>query len=300
MLSHLLVPLDGSRLAEAALPAAAALAERLDARVTLLHVVERDPPREVHGEPHLGTAAEACGCLDEVAGRAFAAVAPVIRHVHEGAPDAVAASIVTHAGELTPDLIVMCTHGRGGLQRVLFGSIAQQVIRRGRTPVLLVRPTADGGAPPFALRRMVVPLDGNPEHAVALPLAAALARAFGATLHLTAVVPTRATLAGEQAAAGQLLPGATAEMLEVQRDEVEAYLVAAAGLLAAEGLAVESEVGRGDPATVIHEIAVRTGADLVVLASHGRVGLEAFLAGSVASTVVRQATTPLLVVPIVA
>jgi nucleotide-binding universal stress UspA family protein len=298
MLSHLLVPLDGSRLAEAALPAAAALAQRLRARVTLLHVVERDPPREVHGEPHLHTAAEAGAYLDDVALRAFAAVGPVACHVHEGAPDQVVASIVTQAGELTPDLIVMCTHGRGGLQRVLFGSIAQQVIQRGRTPVLLVRPTGDGGAPPFALRRVIVPLDGNPEHAVALPLAAALARAFGAALHLTAVVPTRATLAGQQAAAGQLMPAATAQLLEVQAEEVEAYLVEAAERLRAEGLAVEREVVRGDPATVIHETVVRTGADLVVLASHGRVGIEAFLAGSVASAVVKQATTPLLVVPI--
>ncbi len=86
-LSHLLIPLDGSRLAEAALPVAAALAERLGARVTLLHVLERDPPREVHGEPHLGAAGEACAYLDEVAARAFAAVAPVVRHVHEGKPD---------------------------------------------------------------------------------------------------------------------------------------------------------------------------------------------------------------------
>jgi nucleotide-binding universal stress UspA family protein len=300
MLSHLLVPLDGSRLAEAALPAAAALAERLGGRVTLLHVVERDPPRAVHGEHHLATAAEAGAYLDAVAARAFAPPRPAACHVHEGAPDEVVESIVEHAGELGPDLVVMCTHGRGGLGRVLFGSIAQQVIRRGRTPVLLVRPTAGGGAPPFACRRIVVPLDGNPEHAVALPLAAALARAFGAALHLTAVVPTRGTLAGEQAAAGQLLPGATAAMLELQREELEAYLAEEAGRLAAGGAAVTSDVGRGDPAAVIHETAVQTGADLVVLASHGRAGLDAFMAGSVASAVERQATTPLLVVPIAA
>jgi nucleotide-binding universal stress UspA family protein len=298
MFSHLLVPLDGSRLAEAALPAAVALAARLAARVTLLHVVERDPPRAVHGERHLGDAAEARAYLDEVAGRAFPAGAVVASHVHEGAPDAVVESIVAHAGELAPDLVVMCTHGRGGLGRLLFGSIAQQVIGRGQTPVLLVPPTPEGGAPAFACRRVLVPLDGTPAHEVGLPLAAALGRALGAELHLTAVVPTRATLAGEQAAAAQLLPRATSAMLEVQREEAEAHLAEHAGRLGATGLAITSEVCRGDPAAVIQECAARVRADLVVLASHGRVGLDAFFAGSVSATVARRATTPLLVVPI--
>jgi nucleotide-binding universal stress UspA family protein len=298
MLTHLLVPLDGSRLAEAALPATAALVARLSGRVTLLHVVERNPPRAVHGERHLGEPAEARAYLDEVARRAFPAGAAVAVHVHEGAPNDVVQSIVAHAAEFAPDLIVMCTHGRGGLGRVLFGSIAQQVIAKGSTPVLLVRPTAEGHAPPFACRRVLVPLDGSPAHAIDLPLAENLGRAVGATLHLMAVVPTRATLTGEQAAAGQLLPRATAEMLEVQREEVEAYLADEAGRLGAAGVTVETEVCRGDPAAAIQECAARIGADLLVLASHGRNGLDAFLAGSVASTVARQATTPLLVVPI--
>jgi nucleotide-binding universal stress UspA family protein len=298
MLAHLLVPLDGSRLAEAALPAAAVLAARLSARVTLLHVVERDPPREVHGERHLGAPAEARDYLDEVARRAFPAGVAMAVHVHEGAPDDVVASIVAHEGELAPDLIVMCTHGRGGLGRFLFGSIAQQVVARGRAPVLLVRPTAEGGAPPFACRRVLVPLDGTPAHGVGLPLAGALASAVGATLHLTAVVPTHATLQGAPAAAGQLLPRATAALLEAQCEEAAAYLEEEAGRLGATGVTVESEVCRGDPATAIRECVGRVGADLVVLASHGRVGLDAFLAGSVSSTVARQATIPLLVVPI--
>jgi len=298
MLSHLLVPLDGSRLAEAALPAAAALAARLAARVTLLHVVERDPPRAVHGERHLGEAAEARAYLEEVAGRAFPAGVAVASHVHEGAPDEVVASIVAHAGELAPDLVVMCTHGRGGLGRLLFGSIAQKVIGRGPTPVLVVPPTPEGGAPPFACRRVLVPLDGTSAHEVGLPLAAALGRALGAALHLAAVVPTRATLTGEQAAAAQLLPRATAAMLEVQREEAEAHLADHAGSLGAAGLVVTTEVCRGDAAAVIQDCAARVQADLVVLASHGRVGLDAFFAGSVSATVARRATTPLLVVPI--
>ena len=71
MFKHLLVPLDGSQLAEAALPAAAYLAQKLDATVTLVHIIEHDAPAEVHGERHLTNADEANAYLTEVARRAF-------------------------------------------------------------------------------------------------------------------------------------------------------------------------------------------------------------------------------------
>ena len=67
MFKHLLVPLDGSHLAEAALPAAACLAEHLDASITLIHIIERDVSGEIHGEHHLTTPAEANAYLEAVA-----------------------------------------------------------------------------------------------------------------------------------------------------------------------------------------------------------------------------------------
>src|SRR5919202_2263342 len=76
-IKHLLVPLDGSRLAEAALPAATMLAERLGARVTLLHVMERHAPATVHGERHLTRAGEAEAYLNGVASRFADAGVPV-------------------------------------------------------------------------------------------------------------------------------------------------------------------------------------------------------------------------------
>ena len=71
MFKHLLVPLDGSHLAEAALPAAACLAEHLGASITLIHIIERDVSGEIHGERHLKTPAEANAYLEAVAGRTF-------------------------------------------------------------------------------------------------------------------------------------------------------------------------------------------------------------------------------------
>src|SRR5664280_859501 len=113
MFKHLLVPLDGSRMAEVSLPAAVSLARTLGAAVTLFHVIERDAPQDIHGERHLTSPEEARGYLDEVAARFFPADIPVERHVHVGEVNDVARSIAEHVGELCPDLIVMCTHGRG-------------------------------------------------------------------------------------------------------------------------------------------------------------------------------------------
>ena len=153
MFKHILVPLDGSHLAEAALPAAAYLAQKLQVPITLAHVIERDAPSKIHGEPHLANETEACAYLDRVAARAFPTELRVKCHVHTSAVSDVARSLVDHAGEFGADLIVMCTHGRGGLRDWLTGTLAQQVLSLGTTPVLLIHPTETGAAPALACRR---------------------------------------------------------------------------------------------------------------------------------------------------
>lgn len=126
MFQQILLPLDGSRLAEAALPAAVHLALNLGASLTLIHVIECQAPPAVHGERHLTQADEARAYLDEFARRAVPAGLPVARHVHAQEVEDVAESLVEHVRELAPDLIVMCTHGRGGLRSLMFGSVAQR------------------------------------------------------------------------------------------------------------------------------------------------------------------------------
>src|SRR5574341_706356 len=206
MFKHVLVPLDGSRLAEAALPAAVQLAQKLKGSLTLIHVIERDAPQAIHGERHLTQPDEAAAYLDEVAQRACPADLQVVCHVHTQEADDVGQSIVDHVRELTPDLIVMCTHGRGGLRDLMFGSIAQQVVAQVTSPVLLIRPTDTGGPPSFAWNRLLVALDGTPEHEKGLFVAAELASACKMAIHLTVTIPTPGTLPGEQVATGLLLP----------------------------------------------------------------------------------------------
>ncbi len=298
MFKHLLVPLDGSKLAEAALPVAACLAGILGAQVTLVHVIERDAPQEIHGERHLTNPDEARSYLDETAIHAFPAEIRVERHVHTTEVKNVARSIADHVGELRPDLIVMCTHGRGGLRGWMFGRIAQQVVGLGKTPVLLVQPSATGAAPAFFCRRLLVTLDGNPEHEQGLTVAAGLAKICRAELYLIMVVHTFNTLTGEQAATAKMLPGATHALLDLAEQDAEEYLQRHETQLRAAGLTVSADVRRGDPAETIVTTAEETGSDLIVLATHGKTGMDAFWSGSATPNVTSRSPIPLLLVPV--
>jgi nucleotide-binding universal stress UspA family protein len=302
MFKHLVVPLDGSHLAEAALPAAAYIADKLGATVTLLHIIERDAPEAVHGERHVRTPEEAANYLDEVARRAFPPEIQVESHVHTTETANVASSIVAHGSELTMDLIIMCSHGRGGLGDWLSGSIAQQVVGSGKIPVLLIRPTESGPQLPFECDRILVPLDGNPEHEEGLPAAIELAQRSGAATHLLVVVPTLSTLSGREAtagrAAGRLLPGATRAVLDMVQQEAVAYLRRLAPDFQRQGVRVTAEVARGDPATVIIDTAQAIQADVIILGTHGKVGLDAFWSGSLSPRITSRLRLPLLLVPV--
>lgn len=293
---HLLVPLDGSRLAEAVLPAVMCLAGRFQAAVTLLHILEQRAPAMVHGERHLTDVAEAEGYLGSMAMGLRAAGVAVRTHVHASRETDVARSIVDHTHELAPDLIVLCAHGRGGLRGMLYGSIAQQVLQQSTCPILVLRPTDAGGASPFHPRRILVPLDGTAAHEPALPVAVAIARAFDATLHLVMVIPTLATLSRERAATGMLLPTTTQALLDMAEQGGADYLAHIAAQCRADGLAVLAEIARGDAVPALLACAARVDADLLVLASHGRAGIDALLTGSVAPCLARRAISPLLLV----
>ena len=298
MFKHLLVPLDGSSLAESALPAAACLAEHLDASITLIHIIERDVSGEIHGEHHLTTPAEANAYLEAVAKRALPADIHVERHVHTVGTADLPQSILDHVEELAPDLIVMCTHGSGGLRDFLFGNIAQQVIARGNTPVLLIRPKEKNVQEVFAVHRLLVPLDGDPAHAQGLPVAADLARLCGAELFLVFVVPTTGTLSGQEAATGRLLPSTMRAVLDIAQQDAAEYLARQMTALQATGLTVKAAIRRGDPPTAIVEAADAAHADMIVLGTHGKAGMDAFWAGSISPKISGRSTLPLLLVPV--
>ncbi len=292
MFEHLLVPLDGSKLAEVALPPAVWLARSLNAAVTLIHIIEKDPPQAVHGDRHLAGETEAHHYLEGIATQF--APGKVISHVHIEKVQDVARSIADHSSELQPDLIVMCAHGAGGLSNLVAGSIAQQVIGLGKTPIFLVPPAPVVGAP--AIQKILVALDSEQRHTGALLVAAELALKLGAGLHLLTVVHTLGTLSGEHAASGWMLPGATRAMLEIDEETAREALEKQAMEWRKAGLPVTCEVRRGAPAQQI--LAAAAKADLVVLATHGKSGMGAFWAGSVGPKVVSGVHIPLLLIPV--
>jgi nucleotide-binding universal stress UspA family protein len=297
MISHILVPLDGSRLAESAIPPAVSFTSWFGASVTLLHVMEKNAPAEVHGDRHLTDPAEASAYLEGIRDTYFAPETTVRIHVHESPVDRVAESISFHSGEFSPDLIVMCTHGGGGLKELVFGSIARKVVAEGNVPVLLVRP--DGGEPkPFACRTILLPLDPDESHSQGIETAVDIARSAGALLSLVMVVPTLGTLGSQWAETGRLLPGTTGSLLDMADEKARQSLGERMHAIRERGVRVEASVQRGGTVEMIAAAAREAHADLIVLATHGRQGIDAFWSESVAPRIIATLDIPLLLIPV--
>ena len=298
MFEHILVPLDGSDLAESALPAASYLARVLGAKVTLVHIIERGAQPKVHGERHLTEEGEAAAYLEAVARTAFGGETAVACHVHTATTRGVAEGIVAHQDELVPDLIVMCTHGRHGLRSVIIGSMAQKVIGSGTTPVLLVRPDPKPERRSFECRTVLAPVDADRKHAAGLDAAVGLAAATGARLLLLSVVPTPRRLSGQEAATGRFMPRATREVLTLTAEEFRSYHDREVARIRAQGVNVTAEVLHGDTGSVIASSAEAHDASVVVLGTHGTRGGNAFWSHSVGAEVQGKTKRPLLLVPV--
>lgn len=294
-IGHIIVPLDGSQLAEVTIQPAIALAGRLRAHITLLHVLERRAPATIHNERHLTGTADAETYLQGVAARFAAAGIAAEHHTHPNPEDDVAGSIAAHARELAASLLILCTHGHGGPRQWLTGSLAQRVIRQAEVPVLLVRPPV-GTVLPFAPRSVLTALDGTMEGETILPAALALAGAFDAIHHLVVTVPTVSTVSGDRAATALLAPTATMAALELEAAAAAAYVERVASRLSASSLRTQTELARGDAVRTVVELAAREAPSLLAMATHGRGGFDALWSASVGSRVIGRASGPLLLV----
>jgi nucleotide-binding universal stress UspA family protein len=293
---HLIVPLDGSRLAEAALPITRQLAQSLAAPVTLVHMIERHAPERVHGEHHLSSPGEAERYLTELSHRFFPADPRVAQHVHASVITDVPRAIAEHATELGSDLVVMCAHGQIGLRTLLFGTLAQRVAASSAVPVLLIRPGEAGAAPILSDQPILVLLDGTDVDSQSLPLAAARGKVRDVSLHLVVVVHTLRSLSGIGAASGLLLPATTTKILQLAHADASDYLARQTALLQAEGLRVVGEVLRGEPSEIIVKTARQVAPSVIVLGIHNEEGLAAFLSKPAVSKVASCTPTPLLLI----
>jgi nucleotide-binding universal stress UspA family protein len=296
-IKNILVPLDGSKLSETVLPMAGLLAQQNQARLILFHVIEQNPPDTVHGERHLTNQQEASAYLDKVS-QSLPTGIIVDRHVHTSAEKNVANSIVQHSKELGVDLIAMCAHGQSGLQKRIFGNIAQDVLNMGDVPVLLLSPEKELRVESCSCQRILVPLDGDPDHEAGLDMAVELSQTCRASLHLVMVIPELSTLPGEQAASAVLLPTATSALLDMDCEEGELYLVGLMGKLIDKHIPVTGEVQRGDPAKQIVRVAKEFQADMIILGTHSKTASDAFWSGSVTPKIATQTHLPLLLVPV--
>jgi nucleotide-binding universal stress UspA family protein len=297
MFQQILVPLDGSRLAESVLPAVHSLAHGLGARVRLLHLLEKDAPPTVHGQQHLQEPQQAVEYLDEVREKSFGGSPDVAWHVHEPGVENVAAGIVGHAEEYGTDLVVLCIHGKEILHQWLSRTVPQRVAALGTTPVLIIRPDSPMAMGVLQIRKIAVAIDNNQEHARGLSVAKDLARSFSATLELLFGVPTRAAISGHLAPIARLLPGTMQQMLDIEADQAARHLSNFLDELKQEGLEAHGQVLRGKPARLLARAAKKCHADILVLATHGKTGMDAFWAGSVTPEVLRKSRVPLLLVP---
>jgi nucleotide-binding universal stress UspA family protein len=293
---RILVPLDGSNLAETVLPFAVYLAERFQATLILFHVVEKDSPNEIHGQHHLREVAEARAYLHEVAGQLSATGVSIIQDVHEVQETGVAQTIRDHVEELQIDMIVLCAHGNGGLRDMIYGSIAQQVIRQVSVPVLFIRPKniTDPGMHP--IRQILLPLDGSKAHEVAIPVAVYLAAKYEAKIQLLTVVPTADTLSVKEAVKSRVSPRATMLTLDITAQQAEAYLDKKSQELSTQGVSVSGAVLRGNIVSRLIEIISAESIDLVVMATHGHSAIDARWEGSLTPRFLPVTPVPVILV----
>ncbi len=296
-IKNILVPLDGSQLSETVLPLAALLAKQNHAKLILFHVIEQHPPDTIHGERHLTDQQEASDYLDKVS-QSLPDGLILDKHVHTSAEKNVAVSIVEHSQEMGVDLIVMCAHGQSGLQKRIFGNIAQDVLNLGDVPVLLLSPEKELKVESCSCQCILVPLDGDPDHEAGLDMAVELSHSCQAKLHLVMVIHELSTLPAEQAAAAMLLPSATSALLDIGCEEGELYLAELIGKLLDKNIQVTGEVQRGDPAKEIIRSAQEFQADMIVLGTHSKTAMDAFWSGSVTPKIATQTHLPLLLVPV--
>jgi nucleotide-binding universal stress UspA family protein len=296
-LQSILVPLDGSALAEQALPIAQAIAERARCKLKLVLVHDRvilmKPGKEYTRLELAMQKADREYLKSVTAGVRERLGRMVSSAVLQDLP--VVETLARYIREVGADLVVMTTHGLGGLRRAWLGSVTDQLIRSAEVPVLVVRPGDAGAAPPVPeWGEILVALDGSPLAEAALEPAIELARLWDAELSLVQVVPAITTVSGPNLTfPSSYAEHATALRREAANDYIRdvAERVREAGVRA-WGVAV---IGSTVPETLI-ELADPERVGLLVLATHGLGGLRRMVLGSVADKMVRGANVPILVV----
>lgn len=301
MYARILVPLDGSPVADQVLPYVRLLGTGFQAQVELLRIFEPISPNLA--DPAHGlyldqiVASERSHVEDYLEG-----VAESLRKdgltvssvAHEGHP---AASIVQEAESVPATLVAMCSHGRSGITGWLLGSTADKVLHATSQPVLIVR-SRERHAPrsEVKLRSLLVPLDGSPLAEQALPHAVALAEALRLKVMLLRATPSMPDYTLHFASRVSYPFTHIQDLSEKADAEAREYLDVVCEKLRQQDVSVERRLVHGDPANALIDMAREFRASLIVMTTHGASGLDRWIRGSVTDRVVRHSGDPVLVI----
>jgi nucleotide-binding universal stress UspA family protein len=296
MFEHILIPLDGSGLAECVLPHGLSIARALDARATILQVVE---PAKGAGRSKVidplewrYRQAEAKTYLEEVSVRLHAAGLPVEQVLLEGDP---AERVIDHSQASRAGLIVLSSHGQSGLSGWNVSSVVQKILARARVSILLIPAYHPASVELSGLRykRILVPLDGSQRAECVIPVVTALAGKHGSQAVFVHVVrkpelPRRAPPSQEEQALADSLT-------DHNRREAGRYLQELRTRLSLAGAEVRLEASDNVSET-LQQLALDDDIDLVVLSAHGYSGGTRWSYGSVASSFILYGARPLLII----
>lgn len=294
MFRKLLVPLDGSALAERALEPARAIARAVEGDLTLLRVPTTDlmlvPDAAVltgYGImwPDQSLDLSRHEARDYLATLAKTTTSPDLQLHTQLREGSVAEAILEAAAEM--DLIVMSSHGYAGLNRWLLSSVAERVLHSAPCPVLVIRS-------PEPLRHVLLPLDGSPLSERALEPGLELAARLGGTVTLLRAIPMLEASLFERAE--KIEPGLGRRMEQDLHEHAEAYLRELIAAHARPGLTINSLVTHTPAADSILHYAETHPVDVIAMSTHGYTGLRRWVYGSVTEKVLRGAAYSMLVV----
>lgn len=287
-IESVLIPTDDSDGALAGAKRGIALASRAGADVHVLSIVETP------GDP-LADDDAVLSALESNAEDAVDRIANLARD-HDDALDITTAvergtpfqSIREYAHRREIDVVVMGTKGRAGLDMVLLGSVAENVLRTARTPVLVVPPDGDDDIHEVTFDRLLLPTDGSDGAAVATSWGIALASKMESAIHALHAVDTNPLSRDPE----------PDELLDALERRGEAALEAVREQAGDADVSVSGSIADGPPANVILTYANDHDIDLIVMGTHGRTGVGQWFLGSVTENVVRQADVPVFCVPV--
>lgn len=280
---NILVPLDGSELAERVLPAALYLAEAMAGSIIFLTVVTKRSGADASlmaKAIQTGTY-EADLYLRSLKKRFSPALVSIETAVITGKPDK---EIITFAQENNSDLIIMSTHGRSGITRWSFGRTAEKVLRRAPCPTVILR--SDNEIDPEKFERVMLPLDGSSLAERVLAPALSMVKAMGVELFLLQVVEPNSFYGF----------GHSDEFLGADVEAAQTYLAEVRERVLLPDKIVHTHVAVGPATDLIVDYAATQQIDLILLTSRGHSGFDEWMFGSVAEKVMVGAPCAILVI----